>query len=108
MKIGIIREGKTPPDLRSPLTPLQCVELMQHFPETEIVVQPSEFRCFKNSDFEKVDISINENISDCDILLGIKEVPSEELIANKTYLFFRINWPMLLLELLKFGRLRLR
>lgn len=88
MKIGIIREGKTPPDLRSPLTPLQCVELMQHFPETEIVVQPSEFRCFKNSDFEKVDISINENISDCDILLGIKEVPSEELIANKTYLFF--------------------
>ena len=86
--IGIIREGKIPTDFRTPLTPKQCVELMQNFPGTKIIVQPSPLRCFSNESYSECGIEVNDNVSSCDILLGVKEVPSNELIANKTYLFF--------------------
>jgi alanine dehydrogenase len=86
--IGIIREGKIPTDYRTPLTPRQCVELKQNFPGTKIIVQPSALRCFSNESYSECGIEVNEDVSSCDILLGVKEVPTSELIANKTYLFF--------------------
>lgn len=86
--IGIIREGKIPTDFRTPLTPMQCVELKQNFPGTKIIVQPSPLRCYSNESYSELGIEVNEDISSCDILLGVKEVPTSELIANKTYLFF--------------------
>lgn len=86
--IGIIREGKIPTDFRTPLTPMQCVELKQNFPGTNIIVQPSPLRCFSNESYSELGIEVNEDVSSCDILLGVKEVPTSELIANKTYLFF--------------------
>ncbi|MFA9212738.1 MAG: NAD(P)-dependent oxidoreductase [Candidatus Methylacidiphilales bacterium] len=86
--IGIIREGKQPADLRTPLTPAQCVELMQNFPGTKVIVQPSNERCFSNEAYSNLGIELNEDLSNCDILLGVKEVPTTQLIANKTYLFF--------------------
>ncbi len=86
--IGIIREGKIPTDFRTPLNPMQCVELKQNFPGTKIIVQPSPLRCYSNESYSKIGIEVNEDVSSCDILLGVKEVPTSELIANKTYLFF--------------------
>jgi saccharopine dehydrogenase (NAD+, L-lysine-forming) len=86
--IGIICEGKTPPDLRTPLTPLQCLELMEKFPDTKVIVQSSPHRCYTNEQYAQVGIEIVNDISVADILLGVKEVPIEDLIANKTYLFF--------------------
>ncbi len=87
MKIGIIREGKVPPDSRVPLTPVQCVNLKAVF-KHELVIQPSPGRCFSNEEYEKAGISIQEDLSDCDILLGVKEVPKPMLIAGKVYFFF--------------------
>lgn len=86
--IGIIREGKIPTDFRTPLTPKQCVELKQNFPDTKIIIQPSPLRCFSNESYSELGIEVNEDMSSCDILLGVKEVPTAELIAYKTYLFF--------------------
>lgn len=86
--IGIIREGKQPADLRTPLTPQQCVEVMQNFPKVKIIVQPSPTRCFKDEAYKNAGIEVKEDLSECDILLGVKEVPIKELLANKTYLFF--------------------
>jgi saccharopine dehydrogenase (NAD+, L-lysine-forming) len=86
--IGIICEGKTPPDLRTPLTPLQCLELMEKFPDTKVIVQSSPHRCYTNEQYAQVGIEIVNDISVADILLGVKEVPINDLIANKTYLFF--------------------
>jgi len=86
--IGIIREGKIPTDFRTPLTPKQCVELKQNFPGTKIIVQPSPLRCYSNESYSELGIEVNEDVTSCDILLGVKEVPTAELIANKTYLFF--------------------
>ncbi len=86
--IGIIREGKTPPDKRTPLTPEQCIELMEKFADVKVVVQTSPHRCFNDEAYAKLGIEIVEDISIAGILLGVKEVPVSELIANKTYLFF--------------------
>lgn len=88
MKIGILREEKFPRDSRVPLTPSQCKFLMERHPDTEIVVQPCKYRCFTNEEFAYQGIKMNEDLTDCDLLLGVKEVPADKLIAGKTYMFF--------------------
>lgn len=88
MKIGILREGKTPPDKRVPLTPQQCVEVVEKFPHVSIYVQPSPIRSFKNDEYETLGITLKEDLSECDILLGVKEVRIEDFIPGKIYLFF--------------------
>lgn len=88
MKIGLIREEKNPPDNRVPLTPLQCADLIEIYPETKIVVEPSSSRCFTNDDYIKSGVTLQNNLLDCDVILGVKEVPVEKLIPNKTYFFF--------------------
>lgn len=87
MKIGIIREGKTPPDTRVPLTPKQCAKIMRKH-DVEIIVQPSPNRCFTDAEYAAEGLIISENIQDCEVLLGVKEVPIDNLIPNKTYFFF--------------------
>src|SRR5882724_11342321 len=87
IKIGLIREGKIPPDKRVPFTPLQAEEIEQRFPQVKIVCEPSEVRAYKDSEYRELGISIGE-MNDCDILMGIKEVPIKNLIADKTYIFF--------------------
>lgn len=86
MKIGIIREGKTPPDSRVPLTPQQCITLINQ--GVDIVVQPSPIRSYKDDEYESLGVPMQEDLNDRDVLLGVKEVPIEQLIANKTYFFF--------------------
>lgn len=87
LKLGIIREGKIPPDSRVPLTPSQCRHLIEHFP-LEIVVQPSSIRCFSDSEYLEEGLILSDDLSDCDVLLGVKEVPIDWLMSDKTYLFF--------------------
>lgn len=88
MKIGIIRETKTPPDSRVCLPPLHCKSIMEAHSNMEIVVQASSSRCFKDEEYTALNILIQEDLSDCDILLGVKEVKIASLIPNKTYFFF--------------------
>jgi alanine dehydrogenase len=102
MKIGIIREGKVPPDKRVALLPEQCRELMQRFPQVSFLVQPSSIRCIQDAEYLEAGIPLTEDLSQCDVLLGIKEVPIHQLIPNKTYFFFshtlkkqRHNQPLL-------------
>ena len=88
IKIGVIREGKFPYDKRTPLTPEQCKQVMSFYPNVEVIVQPSPHRCFADKAYADLGVKIAEDLSDCSILLGVKEVPVSELIAEKTYLFF--------------------
>lgn len=85
--IGIIREGKTPPDARTPLTPYQCAQLKQQY-GVNVLVQPSPVRCYTDTEYQQANIPLSEDLSTCDILLGVKEVPSTQLIPHKTYCFF--------------------
>ena len=87
IKIGIIREGKVPPDKRVPLTPEQCAKARDIF-NLSVAVQPSPVRCFPDEQYAALGIPLQEDLSDCDILLGVKEVPVDMLIPGKTYLFF--------------------
>ena len=87
MKLGIIREGKVPPDSRVPLIPEQCVEVDKKF-GWQVIVQPSSGRCYDDSEFLESGIRLSDELNDCDILLGVKEVPTDQLIPGKTYLFF--------------------
>ena len=88
MKIGIIREGKAPPDKRVPLTPKQCRFVNENMPGMEVVVQPSEIRCFRDSDYAALGVQFVEDLSGCDVLMGIKEVKEEDLLPGKMYFFF--------------------
>lgn len=87
MKIGIIREGKMPPDARVLFTPEQCVALQEKY-ALNLVVQPSKGRCIPDHRYEDLGVKMQDDLSDCDVLMGIKEVPKEQLIPNKTYFFF--------------------
>ena len=88
IKIGVLREEKSPPDKRVPLTPLICSEIARFYPNVEIVVQPSKIRCYSDDEYTSFGITLQEDISDCDVLMGVKEVPKELLIPNKKYFFF--------------------
>ncbi len=87
-RIGLLKEGKIPQDNRVALTPAQCKWLKKNHPELEIIVQRSEGRCFSDDEYERAGITVKDSLEECNIILGIKEVPPAELIPNKTYLFF--------------------
>ncbi|WP_420317760.1 NAD(P)-dependent oxidoreductase [Ekhidna sp.] len=86
-KIGIIKEGKIPIDRRVPLTPFQAKQVKETF-DVEVLVQSSDIRCFSDDDYRNAGLEIVESVSDCDIILGVKEVPIEMLSENKTHFFF--------------------
>lgn len=88
LAIGLIKEGKTPNDNRVALTPSQCRWLKNNIPGCSIRVQSSDTRCFTDNEYKQAGIEVTDDLSACNILLGIKEVPVDMLIANKTYLFF--------------------
>ncbi|MGB3638115.1 MAG: alanine dehydrogenase, partial [Rivularia sp. (in: cyanobacteria)] len=88
MKVGIIREGKIKSDTRVPLTPKQCRYLLDTYRDLQIFVQPSQERCFSDEEYQSQGIPIRENMQECELLLGVKEVPISMLLPGKTYLFF--------------------
>jgi alanine dehydrogenase len=88
LNIGILREGRIPHDRRVALTPQHCVELKSKYPQIQIFVQPSPIRCFVDADYVAVGCELVEDLSHCDLLLGVKEVPVPNLIEGKTYFFF--------------------
>jgi saccharopine dehydrogenase (NAD+, L-lysine-forming) len=88
VKLGIIKEGKVPPDKRVPFTPLQAEEIEQRFAHVKVICERSPIRCFADSEYSDLDIQVKDSVDECDVLMGIKEVPVANLVPNKTYLFF--------------------
>ena len=88
MKIGIIRERKTPPDRRVVFSPEKLKDLQETFPQAQIKVESSSIRIFSDTAYQGQGIEISEDLSDCEVLLGVKEVPISALIPNKKYFFF--------------------
>jgi len=88
IRIGLIREGKIPADNRVALTPAQCKWIHKQLPDIKVVAQTSPGRCFTDREYTAAGVEVREDLSDCDILMGIKEVPVAQLLPGKTYLFF--------------------
>lgn len=89
MKIGLIKEGKIPPDTRVALTPEQCARIKAKFGlEVVVIAQKSNIRAYEDEEYTRYGIALVDDVSDCDLLMGIKEVPLDELIPGKSYSFF--------------------
>ncbi|MFD2566349.1 NAD(P)-dependent oxidoreductase [Pseudotenacibaculum haliotis] len=88
MKFGIIKERKNPPDRRVVFSPEKLKELSTQFSEAQIKVESSDIRVFSDEQYAEQGLEISEDVTDCDVLLGVKEVPIDALIPNKKYFFF--------------------
>ena len=88
LRIGLIREGKIPQDNRVALTPAQCKWLRINFDDVQVIAQHSANRCYTDQEYERAGVAVQEDLSDCNLLLGIKEIPVDMLMDGKTYMFF--------------------
>lgn len=88
MKFGILKERKNPPDRRVIFAPNELVRLKQQYQSVTVQVESSDIRVFTDEQYENLGIEVTNDISDCDFLFGVKEVPIENLISNKSYFFF--------------------
>ena len=88
MKFGILKERKNPPDRRVVFSPNELTRLKQKYQNVSVKVERSDIRVFDDAQYENLGIEVTDDISDCDILFGVKEVPIENLIPNKSYFFF--------------------
>ena len=88
MKFGIVKERKNPPDRRVVFTPEELVRLQSEHPEAEIKVESSDIRVFEDYKYSELGIEVSQDMTDCDVLFGVKEIPIDALISNKKYFFF--------------------
>lgn len=88
MKFGIIKERKNPPDRRVVFTPDELVRLQSEHPEVVVKVESSDIRIFSDEQYQNLGIKVDTDVTDCDVLFGVKEVPVDALIPNKKYFFF--------------------
>jgi alanine dehydrogenase len=88
IKFAIIKERKSPPDRRVVFSPKKCTQLLETYPDAAIEVESSLVRVFKDIEYTSQGIEVVDDVSDCDVLLGVKEVPIAALIPNKKYFFF--------------------
>lgn len=88
MKFGIIKEGKVPADKRVVFSPSALNQFKQTYPSAELFVESSDIRIFSDESYKELGFEVTSDISNCDVLFGVKEVPIEQLIPNKTYFFF--------------------
>lgn len=88
MKFGIIKERKNPPDRRVVFAPGELAKLKQTYHDASVAVESSEIRIFSDTQYKSIGITITDDVSNCDVLFGVKEVPVESLIPNKSYFFF--------------------
>ena len=88
MKFAIIKERKNPPDRRVVFSPEKLAEARKQFPQAEFIVESSDIRIFPDSAYQALGFTVTDDVSHCDVLLGVKEVPIAHLIPNKQYFFF--------------------
>ncbi|HAT66850.1 MAG TPA: alanine dehydrogenase [Flavobacteriaceae bacterium] len=88
MTFAIIKERKNPPDRRVVFSPEKCQEVIQKFPDARIIVETSDVRIFPDEAYREAGFEVKEDISEANVMLGVKEVPVDALIPNKKYFFF--------------------
>ena len=85
--IGIVRESRNDEN-RTPLVPEHIKKYKESNPNINFIIQPSNNRCFSDEEYELSGAKINDNLNECSIIFGVKEIDSNILINNRTYLFF--------------------
>lgn len=85
--IAILQECYNKWERRCSLTPKE-VRLLTSQHGIKVIVQPSTTRCFTDDEFEDAGATIQEDISDASVIFGVKQVPVENVLKDKTYFFF--------------------
>jgi len=85
--IGIIKESRSD-ESRAPISPSQILQIIEQYPDINFFVEPCDRRTFKNEEYAECGAKIKEDLNNCDLLFGVKEVDVNRLIPNKTYVFF--------------------
>ena len=85
--IGIVRESRND-EYRTPIVPADIKKFKKNNTNINFIIQPSNNRCFSDEEYELCGAKINENLNECSIIFGVKEIDPNILINNKTYLFF--------------------
>jgi Alanine dehydrogenase/PNT, N-terminal domain len=88
MKFAIIKERKNPPDRRVVFSPETLAVARDKFPEAEFIVESSDIRVFPDEAYAELGFEVVDDVSDADVMIGVKEVPVEYLIPNKKYFYF--------------------
>ncbi len=88
IKFALIKERKSPPDRRVVFSPEKCQEVMQSYPEAQIIAEASDIRIFTDEQYLAKGVTVAQDVTDCEVMLGVKEVPKSDLIAGKKYFFF--------------------
>jgi len=85
-KVGIRYEDKYVMERRVPLTPDHIRELIKEGIEFEVV--KSAKRIFKDAEFTDAGATLVEEVSDAQVVLGVKEMPIGYFKEGKAYIFF--------------------
>ncbi len=84
--VGLRREDKSEWERRVPLIPQDAAEVQRQ--GVRVIVQPSDIRAFSEEEFAQAGIAVQEDLSPCSTIVGIKEIPKEVFEPDKTYVFF--------------------
>ncbi|MCW0484613.1 NAD(P)-dependent oxidoreductase [Gaoshiqia sediminis] len=88
MNIGILRETRRWNDRRTAITPEVAKLIHENFPQAHVFAQSSKVRIFPDDDYRMAGVEVVNDISHCDVLIGVKEVADDALIDGKTYVMF--------------------
>ncbi len=88
MKFAIIKERKNPPDRRVVFSPEKLAEARAQFPDAEFIVESSDIRIFSDEAYKAKGFKVTDDVSDADVMIGVKEIPIENLLPNKKYFYF--------------------
>ncbi|MBN1180043.1 MAG: hypothetical protein JXD18_12595 [Anaerolineae bacterium] len=86
-RVGIRREDKSIWERRVPIVPQDAAWLKKNH-GLEFVVQPSDIRVFKEAEYEAIGAMVQEDLSACDAIFAVKEVPPKLILPNAAYVFF--------------------
>ena len=86
-RIGVRREDKSPFERRAPITPGHVRRIRDEL-GLEVTVQPSPIRVFTDQEYSDAGAEVSEDLSACDMVLAVKEIPADLLQEGKAYTFF--------------------
>jgi hypothetical protein len=88
IKFALIKERKNPPDRRVVFSPEKLAEAREKFPNAEFIVESSNIRVFPDAAYQALGFEVTNDVTNADVMIGVKEVPVDDLIPNKQYFFF--------------------
>jgi alpha-aminoadipic semialdehyde synthase len=87
VKVGIRREDKNKWEGRVPLIPEDIKKLIRE-KDIDVLIQPSSIRAYSDQEYEEAGAIVQEDLSKCDLILAVKEIPIDFFQPKKTYMFF--------------------